>query len=140
MDYLKTRINDKPDADVDPLNVEGLAMKDAIEAQGRDLPAGNIAAFVSERDDAGPNSELRRFVENGRLVRPSLAVLRVTVETGSRTLLCAASEAAPISRAFWKAATAGALVDVDGSEIGSVSILARELSWRCNYPVEPTLS
>ena len=126
-DPLTTRFEDKTDADVDPLRVGNLAVNDYIEARGQELPPGEISAFIVERDDADPRTELRGFVESGGVDRPTLTVLGVTIETNSGTVFRDATGAVLGADAFWDAVSEGSLVNVDGSESAATTILAEEV-------------
>jgi hypothetical protein len=129
-----TRFEDKRD-DVDPFRVGNVSAGDYIEARGQEQPAGQITAFLIERDDTDPDSELRGFVVDGSVSgRNSFVILGVTVDTssvspGNYFTEDAAGNDVPITAdEFWAAVgTGGVIVDVTGSETGTSSMQAREL-------------
>jgi hypothetical protein len=129
-----TRFEDKRD-DTDPFRVGDIAAGDYVEARGQEQPPGQITAFLIERDDSDPDSELRGFVEDGSVNgRNSFVILGVTVDTssvspGNYFTEDAAGNDVPITAdAFWDAVgNGGVIVDVTGSETGTSSMQAREL-------------
>jgi hypothetical protein len=128
-DGLVTRFEDKSDADVDPLRVGDLNADDYIEVRGQEFPAGSgqISAVLLERDDPRDRTELRGFVEEGGVSRPTLTVLGVTIETNASTVYRNISDQAMSADDFWAAVDAGTLVDTRGTEIALSTILAEEL-------------
>ena len=129
-DSITTRFEDKSGADVDPLSVGDLNVDDYIEVRGQEIPAGSgeIAAVLLERDDPRDDTELRGFVEAGGVTRPSLTVLGVTIETDGTTVYRDVNDQVMLADDFWAAVAEGSLVDADGTEITSTTLLAEELS------------
>ena len=129
-DSITTRFEDKSGADVDPLSVGDLNVDDYIEVRGQEIPAGSgeIAAVLLERDDPRDDTELRGFVEAGGVTRPSLTVLGVTIETDGTTVYRDVNDQVMLADGFWAAVAEGSLVDADGAEITSTTLLAEELS------------
>lgn len=127
-DTVKTRFEDKTDADVDPLRIADIAVDNYVETRGQELPAGEITAFLVERDDPRSRTELRGFVEEGGVNEPNLTVLGVTVETDSQTVFRDANEVRFSDPAdFWAAVDAGSLINVDGAETAPTTLLAEEV-------------
>ena len=127
---LTTRFEDKSNADLDPLSVGDLNVDDYIEVRGQEFPAGSgeLAAVLLERDDPRADTELRGFVEAGGVSRPTLTVLGVTIETNGATVYRdLADQVMPVDD-FWAAVTEGTLVDANGTETASTTLLADELS------------
>ncbi len=125
-----TRFEDKRDDDPN-FNAGSLVEGDFIEARGQEIPAGEITAFVFEREDLDPDTELRGFVEEGSVVnRDEFVILGVTVDTsnvqpddyfGDDNMPITADD-------FWTAVgTGGVIVDVTGTETGDTALQAREL-------------
>jgi len=129
-DSITTRFEDKSNADVDPLSVGDLNVDDYIEVRGQEFPAGSgeISAVLLERDDPRADTELRGFVEAGGVTRPSLTVLGVTIETDGTTVYRGANDQVMLADDFWATVAEGSLVDADGTEITSTTLLAEELS------------
>lgn len=123
-----TRFEDKRD-DVDPFRVGDVNTDDYIEARGQELPPGQVTAFLIERDDLDPDTELRGFVENGSVNgRNSFVILGVTVDTTAVQRYEDDSGATITADAFWNAVgTGGVIVDVNGTETGSTALQASEL-------------
>jgi len=127
-DVLKTRFEDKTNANVDPLRISNLNTGDYVEARGQELPPGEITAFLVERDDPRARTELRGFVEANGVNRPDLTVLGVTVQTTPDTIFRDTNGSAfPSADAFWNAVGEGSLVNIDGTEEGTTLLVADEL-------------
>ena len=128
-DGLVTRFEDKSDADVDPLRVADLNTDDYVEVRGQEFPAGSgqISAVLLERDDPRDRTELRGFVEEGGVNRPTLAVLGVTIETNASTVYRNISDQTMSADDFWASVGEGSLVDARGAEVALSTILAEEL-------------
>ena len=124
-----TRMEDKSDADVDPLRASDLAANDYVEVRGQEFPAGSgeIRAVLLERDDPRAETELRGFVEVGGVNRPSLTVLGVTIETNGATVYRDVNDQVMPADDFWAAVSAGTLVDAKGTETAITTLLAEEL-------------
>ena len=129
-DSILTRFEDKTDADIDPLSVGNLNTGDYLEVRGQEFPAdsGELAATLLERDDPRARTELRGFVQAGGVNRPSLTVLGVTINTDGNTVYRDVSHQVMNADDFWAQVADGSLVDTNGVEIASTSLLAEELS------------
>jgi len=129
-----TRFEDKRDDDPN-FNAGSVMEGDYVEARGQEIPAGEITAFLIERDDLDPDTELRGFVEDGSVSgRNSFVILGVTVDTstvspGNYFSDDESGNQVPITAdAFWTAVgTGGVIVDVNGTETGPTALQAREL-------------
>jgi hypothetical protein len=129
-DSLKTRFEDKSDADVDPLRVGDLNTGDYVEIRGQELPVGQITAMIVERDDPDTRTELRGFVEVGGNNEPNLTVLGVTIVSNGSTQYRdsrGGTEVGMSSAEFWAAVQEGSLVDARGTETGDTTLTASEL-------------
>jgi len=126
-DSVKTRFEDKF-TDIEPFRIGDVNADDYLEIRGQELPPGEIFAFLLERDDPRPETELRGFVETGGVNRPDLTVLGVTIQTNGSTVFRDANEV-PFANAddFWAAVGEGSLLDVKGSETGPQTLLAEEV-------------
>ncbi|MDH3611672.1 MAG: DUF5666 domain-containing protein [Gammaproteobacteria bacterium] len=129
---LKTRFEDKSDIPDVPFGVGNITTGYYIEVRGQELPAGEITAFLVERDDARPETELRGFVEAGGENRPDLTVLGVTVQTVSGVTVFTDSRGdTEVEFAteddFWAAVGEGSLIDVKGTETDTQILLAEEV-------------
>lgn len=127
-DTVKTRFEDKF-ADVDPFRIGDVNTDDYVEVRGQEFPAGEIFAFLLERDDARARTELRGFVDAGGVSRPDLTVLGVTVQTNGSTVFRDSNHVQfPNADAFWAAVGEGSLIDVNGTETGPQILLAEEVA------------
>ncbi|MGB5690335.1 MAG: DUF5666 domain-containing protein, partial [Woeseiaceae bacterium] len=129
-DSLKTRFEDKSDADVDPLRVGDLNTGDYVEIRGQEQPVGQITAMIVERDDPDTRTELRGFVEVGGNNEPNLTVLGVTIVSNGSTQYRdsrGGTEVGMSSAEFWAAVQEGSLVDARGTETGDTTLTASEL-------------
>ncbi len=129
-DALKTRFEDKSDADVDPLRAGDLNAGDYVEIRGQEQPVGQITAVIVERDDPDTRTELRGFVEVGGNNEPNLTVLGVTIVTNAATLYRDSRGATDVGMSpveFWAAVQEGSLVDARGTETGDTTLTATEL-------------
>ena len=129
-DALKTRFEDKSDADIDPLRVADLNAGDYVEIRGQEQPVGQITAMLVERDDPDTRTELRGFVEVGGKNEPNLTVLGATIVTNGATVYRDSRGANDIGISaveFWAAVQEGSLVDARGTETGDTTLAATEL-------------
>ena len=129
-DPLKTRFEDKSEADIDPLRVGDLNAGEYVEIRGQELPVGQITAVVLERDDSDTRTELRGFVEAGGKNDPDLTVLGVTIVTSEGTIYRdsrGTTEVGMTRVEFWAAVQEGSLVDARGTESGDTTLAATEL-------------
>lgn len=126
-EVVKTRFEDKLN-DLDPFRVTDINPDDYLEIRGQESPQGEIFAFLLERDDVRPETELRGFIETGGVNRPTLTVLGVTIETNAGTSFQDDGGAEfPTEDDFWAAVTEGSLIDVKGLETGAQTLVAEEI-------------
>ena len=119
-----TRIEDKSDADVLGFSLADIMADDYIEVRGGADPSGgaDIVASLLEREDVpdvpGEDTELRGFVDS--IVSATFVVAGVTIDTNGQTVFSGGiGSVADIQ--------VGDLVDVNGTEGPSNSILAEEV-------------
>jgi hypothetical protein len=137
-----TRFEDKTDARIEPFGVGDIAIDNFIEARGQELPEGQITAFLVERDDPDPDSELRGFTEPASVVtdsgaagyRESFRVLGVTIDMSSVEVYRDTNDFAISADEFWSvieieaAGGNGYLVDIKGAEqADGTTLLAQEV-------------
>jgi len=128
-DPQTTRFEDKSSARVDPLHVGDINTNDYVEARGQELPAGEITAFLVERDDFDPTGSLtalRGFVETGGANRPTLTVLGVSIDT-SEAVFRNANRDTITADDFWAAVSAGSLINAKGTETNTTALTASEV-------------
>ena len=129
-DTLTTRFEDKSDARIEPFRIGDVNPDDFVEVRGQELPEGEITAFLVERDDPDPETELRGFIEDGSVVgRSAFVILGVTVDTSLVGAYRDQNDASISADDFWTAVgTGGVLVDVKGSErADGTTLLAQEV-------------
>ena len=128
-DAVRTRFEDKSEANVDPLSVGDLALGDYLEVRGQEIPSGQITAMRVEREDSDPRTELRGFVTAAS--DPTLMVLGVTITTTSGTVYRDSrgeTEVTIPAADFWAAVGAGVLIEARGAETGVQSLEATEVA------------
>ena len=130
-DGSKTRFEDKRD-DLTEFGVGNINPDDYVEARGQEQPEGEITAFLIERDDLDPDTELRGFVQDGSVMnRDSFRILGVMVDTTdvSPGNYFAEDNTPILEDDFWNAVgTGGVIVDVTGTESADgTRLIAREL-------------
>ncbi|NNF17858.1 MAG: hypothetical protein HKN70_14030 [Gammaproteobacteria bacterium] len=121
-----TRLEDKSDADLDPLTISDLASGDYLEVRGAENPPGSAAvlAAIVERDDSDDETELQGFVTS--ISEPAITVLGVTIETGSAVFRNASDTI--ISRAdFFNQIGVNSLIKASGTETARQVISADEV-------------
>ena len=128
-----TRIEDKSNADVDPLNVTDLAAGDYIEVRGDEFPAdsGTIRATILEREDADTDAILQGFVAT--VSEPSLTILGVTIETGGTTVFRDENDAVISATEFFNRVAANSLVKAKGLESSATTISATEVEFELEF-------
>ena len=142
-----TQFEDKSSAGIEPFGISDINVDDYIEARGKLLPTGEIAAVLIERDDPNPDSVLRGFTEPASVVtdsgapgyRESFVILGVTVDTRSVEVYRDVNNNEISAGEFWSVveleaviamgagSDIGYLVEVKGTETGDTALMAREL-------------
>ena len=123
-----TRLEDKSDAEVDPLRLSDLNAGDYVEVRGSEFPAGSgtVLATILEREDVDPDTELQGFVTG--FTDPAITVLGVTIETGSAVFRD--ENDVVLSRAeFFNRLEVNSLVKASGQETSSTVIVAEEVEF-----------
>lgn len=123
-----TRLEDKSDADVDPLTLSDLNVGDFMEVDGSEFPAGsgNIIAAIVERDDFDNDTILQGFVS--AFSDPTITVLGVTIETASAVFRD--ENNAVLSRAeFFSRLDTNTLVKAKGVESSITVLVAEEVEF-----------
>ena len=126
---VRTRLEDKSDADLEPFALRDINVGDYVEVRGGvDAGGADILALIIEREDipdvAGEDTELRAQVE--AIDRPLLTVAGVTVDTSGAQFRNA--DDAPISAdVFYATVKIGDLVDADGFQTGQAALDAEEI-------------
>lgn len=128
-----TRLEDKSNADVEPLRIADLNVGDYLEIRGSEFPAGSrqIIAALLEREDVDTRTILQGFVET--VSNPSFTILGVTITTTGTTVFRDTDDS-PISAAeFFSRVTAGSLVKADGTETSTTAITAQEVEFELEF-------
>jgi hypothetical protein len=122
-----TRLEDKSNADVDPMNLSDLNAGDYVEIRGSEIPAGSgvILAARFEREDADNDAILRGFVETFN--EPGLSILGVVIETNGNTVFRDLNNTRISSAEFFAQLAPNTLVKAKGTEVSDSTIVAREL-------------
>ena len=125
----QTRIEDKSDADVDPLTVSDLSAGDYVEVRGDEFPAGSgeILATLFEREDPDPETSLQGFVQS--ISDPSFSILGVTIETNAGTVFRDENDAVISASDFFNRLEDNDLVKAEGIESGDMMITADEVEF-----------
>jgi hypothetical protein len=129
-----TRFEDKTGAtDGSSFGIENVNAGDFVEARGQEMPAGEITAYVFERDDLDPDTELRGFIEPGSVTdRNSFRVLGVLVDTTAVDVYQGEDDTVIGVDTFWTtvetelAAGRSVLVDIKGLEEADGTTLTAE--------------
>lgn len=127
-----TRLEDKSNADVDPLTLADVNAGDYLEIRGSEFPAGSgtILATIFEREDPDTETILQGFVES--VSDPSIVILGVTVNT-SGAIFRDVNDT-PISAAdFFNQVAPNSLVKVKGSEVSDTTISATEVEFELEF-------
>ena len=124
-----TRLEDKSDADVDPLTLNDLNVGDYLEVRGSEFPAGSgtILATILERDDADTDVELQGFVDT--ISDPSITILGVTIDTNGGTVFRDINDNVISAADFFNQVTTNSLVKAKGSEASDTVITATEVEF-----------
>ena len=128
-----TRIEDKSDADVDPLTLADINAGDYVEVRGDEFPAGSgdILATILEREDPDDEAILQGFVES--ISNPTFDILGVTIQTGPGTVFRDENDAVISSTEFFNQVAPNSLVKAKGSEISDTVILAEEVEFELEF-------
>ena len=128
-----TRLEDKSNADVDPLRIADLNVGDYLEIRGSELPAGShqIMAAILERDDVDTRTILQGFVET--VADPSFAILGVTITTNGSTVFRDTDDSSISAAEFFSRVSAGSLVKARGIESSSTTITADEVEFELEF-------
>jgi len=130
-DIVRTRFEDKY-LEVDPLRITDINMDDYLEVRGQEMPAGEIFAFILERDDPKPETELRGFVTDTVVAEPNLTVLDVSIQTTTGVTKFVDSRGSTevefaTEADFWAAVSEGSLINAKGTEMSPKTLLAEEV-------------
>ena len=124
-----TRLEDKSDADIDPLNLSNLNVGDYLEIRGSEFPAGSgtILATILERDDPDTETILQGFVDT--INDPSVTILGVTIDTNGATIFRDINDNVISAADFFNQVTTNSLVKAKGSEASDTVITATEVEF-----------
>lgn len=129
-----TRIEDKSDARVEPLEVGDLNVGDYVEVRGDEFPAGSgeILATILEREDPDTETILQGFVEDADGVS-RLSILGVTVGTSAGTIFRDENDVLISGAEFFNRLEVGDLVKAEGLESGDATITAEEVEFELEF-------
>ncbi len=124
-----TRLEDKSNADVDPLNLADISAGDYVEIRGGEFPAGSgeILATIVEREDPDPETELQGFVDG--ISDPSFTILGVTIETNGATVFRDENDLVLSRSEFFARLAQNDLVEASGTESTATTITATEVEF-----------
>jgi len=128
-----TRLEDKSNADVDPLTLAEINVGDYLEVRGGEFPAGsgNILATILEREDPDTEAILQGFVET--VSDPAYTVLGVTITTSGTTIFTDENDIVISSTDFFNRVAANSLVKAKGTEVSDTSITATEVEFEVEF-------
>lgn len=128
-----TRLEDKSNADVDPLTIADLNVGDYVEIRGDEFPAGSgdILATIFEREDADTEAILQGFVET--FSDPSYTVLGVTIDTNGGTVFRDENDLVISAADFFNQVDVNSLVKAKGTETSDTSISATEVEFEMEF-------
>lgn len=128
-----TRLEDKSNADVDPLNLSDINAGDYVEVRGGEFPAGSgaILATILEREDADTEAILQGFVET--VSDPSYTVLGVTITTNGATVFRDENDAPISATDFFNRVAVNSLVKAKGTEVSDTTISATEVEFEVEF-------
>ena len=128
-----TRIEDKSDADVEPLTLNDVNAGDYVEVRGDEFPAGSgqILATIFERENPDPDTELQGFVES--IGNPDFTILGVTIETSGSTVFRDENDAVISGSDFFDRLADNDLVKATGNEVSATSIAASEVEFELEF-------
>ena len=122
-----TRLEDKSNADIDPLTLAAISAGDYLEIRGSELPAGSgqILAALVEREDADTETVLQGFVT--AVNDPAITVLNVTIETNGGTVFRNIDDSVLTAVEFFNLVGPSSLVKATGTESSATTITATEV-------------
>jgi len=128
-----TRLEDKSNADVDPLTLADVNAADYLEIRGDEFPAGSgrILATILEREDPESESKIQGFVES--ISDPSFVILGVTISTSGGTIFRDINDNVISSADFFTQADANSLVKATGAEVADQAITATEVEFELEF-------
>ncbi len=129
-----TRVEDKSDAKLEPLNVSDLNVGDYVEVRGDEFPAGSgeILASILEREDPDTETILQGFVEDSDGTSTFL-ILGVTIGTSAGTVFRDENDAIIARADFFNRLQTGDLVKAKGLESGDATITAEEVEFELEF-------
>jgi hypothetical protein len=119
----ETDLNDKSNADVNPLTFGDIAVGDRIEMRGF-LEGGSVVASELDREDSRAEARLRGQVTAKNAAASQVQILGVTVTGSAATQYQGAADQA----AFFNAVQVGDFVNADWNNFTSTGLPADELS------------
>jgi hypothetical protein len=130
----QTRIEDKSDAKLEPLNVSDLNVGDYVEVRGDEFPAGSgeILATILEREDPDTETILQGFVEDSD-GSSTFQILGVTIGTGQATVFRDENDLVIGRAEFFNRLQNGDLVKAEGLESGDATITAEEVEFELEF-------
>lgn len=128
-----TRLEDKSNADVDPLTLADINAGDYVEIRGDEFPAGsgNMLATIFEREDPDTEAILQGFVET--VSDPNYTVLGVTIETNGGTVFRDENDAPISASEFFNRVAVNSLVKAKGTEVSDTTIVATEVEFELEF-------
>jgi len=128
-----TRLEDKSDADVDPLTLADINASDYLEIRGSEFPAGSgtILATILEREDPDTETNLQGFVES--VSDPSIVILGVTIDTNGSTIFRDVNDSVISAADFFDQVAPNSLVKVSGTEVSATAIAASEVEFELEF-------
>ena len=128
-----TRLEDKSNADVDPLTLADISAGDYLEIRGDEMPAGSgeVLATIFEREDPDTEASLQGFVES--INEPSFTILGVTINTSGATVYRDANDNVLTVNEFFNQLMIGSLVKAEGAEVSDMTIAATEVEFEAEF-------
>lgn len=124
-----TRLEDKSNADTDPLNLGDLNAGDYLEIRGTEFPvdSGDALARVIEREDPEAEAELQGFVT--AVNEPEFSILGVSIQTDGSTIFHDENDDVISATDFFNAVTVNSLVKASGMESASNVVSAVQVEF-----------
>ena len=124
-----TRLEDKSNADVEPLTLADINAGEYVEIRGSEDPSSSadIVAALLEREDPDAEAELQGFV--AAVNDPSLEILGVTIETNGTTVFRDENDNVLTATEFFNQVDVGRLVKGKGAETSATVITATEVEF-----------